>query len=597
MKPFTRVIINGAMFLLFALIIYFGVNPKLVFHFQQLGFLWDSYFMNSFLKYPGGLVEYFSIFVFQFAKMRFLGALIYSMLAVGLVYFSHKVLSNQKSTSNIIMRFLPVVVLATLVVSYGFPMYFIISLLVMLILLVLYKRFSQLFKGYYSEIIPALIFVPLAYYLLGGAMFMIFSVSLLLIELFQSFKVKWLGLLLIVFLMFVIPLFSAHYLFFITIENAYLNLGPTLSINNSINIILLFLISVPIGIIFQWIINKFGFSIRKKSLFHALQYGFVSLAFVFVFFISRNSDEKNKVEVDYLAFHGQWEKVLELVDKNPSTDRLINFHTNRALFHTGQMPHRLFEYSQQWGVDGLFMIRHFMNEILLPSTQLFIELSYMNEAIHWANEAISQKEYSPQIIEQLIIAHIIDQNYSFAQHYVDYLKKFPFFKKTALEYELMIKNNKPSKQMLELRKFIPYENFIVSRMSPDKDLYYLLEDHGDNKMVYEYLMSYYLLNSDLDSFVKTFNLGSRFNYQGIPKLYQQALTYYMYELNLEGKPVPQIKIDDEILADFSDYISILIEFEGNTKYAQSLLTKHSNTFWYYHNFVSPVTLNRKIVVE
>lgn len=597
MKPHVRFFINSFFILLFIAIVYWFVNPLFVYHFQQIGFFNDNYFFKSMLSFPGGLIEYVSIFLFQFNKFRFAGALLYAFLVFLIVFFGGKLLASVKIKANIVVLYLPVLALSVLIGNYSFPVYYLLLAVVMILLLVVYKAFGKLLKHYYEQFLPAIIIMPLAFYLLGGGVFVLFSVSLLFIEIFHSRKFKPISLLLIVLMAVVVPLISAHYVFFITVNDAFTYFGPSLSTYPLSIELLMFFAAVPIALFLQWIATKIGNYIRIKPLYIFFQYAIVVLAFVMLFVFNFDKNQRFKTEIDYLAFNNKWEKLIEKVEANPSNERLVNFHTNMALYYTGEMPEKMFHFHQQWGADGLFLVRHFMNEILVPSTRLYYELGHINEAIHWANEAISQREYSPQIIEQLVIAHIVDGNFNAAKHYINLLSKYVFYKSKAAEYKIMIEENNLSQSMLEVCKMIPVENFVVSRMSPDNDLYYLLVDHPNNRMAYEYLMSYYLLNNDLDAFARYFPLGFRFNYKHFPKVYQQALTYYMYKLNIEGKQVPNIKIDDNVLADFSDYITTYSEFEQSASHAKDLLKKYKDTYWYYLHFESPVTLNRKIVVE
>ena len=597
MKPHVRFLINSFFIILFISLVYWFVNPLFVYHFQQIGFFNDIYFFKSMLTFPGGLFEYASIFLFQFAKYRFAGAVLYAILIYLILLLVKKLLASTKIKANILVMYLPVLVLSVLIGNYSFPVYYLLLAVVMIFLLIVYKAFSKLLKHYYEQFLPAIFIMPLAFYLLGGGVFLLFSVSLLFVEIFNSHRIKPISLLLITLLAVVVPLISAHYVFFITVNNAFTYFGPSLSSFPFSLELLLFFAAVPLALFLQWIAIKIGKFVRIKPLYTYLQYTIVAIVFILLFVLNFDHNQRFKTEIDYLAYNNKWEAIIEKVEANPSNERLVNFHTNMALYYTGKMPEKLFHYPQQWGADGLFLVRHFMNEILIPSTRLYYELGHINEAVHWANEAISQREHSPQIIEQLIVAHIVDGNFDAAKHYLNLLSKFMFYKPKAAEYQKMIDENSLSQSMLEVQKMIPVENFVVSRMSPNSDLYYLLVDHPNNRMAYEYLMSYYLLNNDLDSFARYFPLGFRFNYEHFPAVYQQALTYYMYKLNIEGKQVPNIKIDNEVLAEFSDYITTYSEFEQSLTHAKDLLKKYKDTYWYYLHFESPVTLNRKIVLE
>ncbi len=261
----------------------------------------------------------------------------------------------------------------------------------------------------------------------------------------------------------------------------------------------------------------------------------------------------------------------------------------------------MFEYPQVWGLDGLFINRHFANEVLLPSTQLYFELGLINEAIQYGNESISQNDNSPLIIEQLIISNIVSDKYKSAQIYINQLKGFRFFKKKALEYEKYINGvgvpHIDSLVMLK-REIMPVTDFIVKRHEPQSDLMNMLKDNLNNKMAYEYLMAAFLLENNLASFVKYYSVGKKFDYKAIPVIYQQALISYNYELMRQDKPMRQINVSKEVLDDFNEYMAIFAEFEGDKDAAQNKLKENfKNTYWYYLHYVSPVTNKAEIVVQ
>ena len=304
--------------------------------------------------------------------------------------------------------------------------------------------------------------------------------------------------------------------------------------------------------------------------------------------------------MDYYSYTGQWDELLELVKEHPSEDRLVQFHTNRALYHTGKLHEQMFDYPQTMGVDGLFLTRFLMPEILVPTTQLYIDMGYINEAIHWGNEAISQNENSPQILEQLIVANIIAMNYQSAQLYINNLKSNPLFRKKAIRYEhYMQGGNSPEIDSLvkAKRKIMPSADFVVKRNSPQLDLINLL-NNKDNKMAYEYLQAYFLLKNDVASFVQYFPMGKKYQYPHLPVVFQEALALYTFELRRRGKELPKLKLDSDIIKKFNNYLSVIQSDNGDLQKAKSELERNfGNTYWFYVHYLSPVTTKKQIIVK
>jgi hypothetical protein len=235
-------------------------------------------------------------------------------------------------------------------------------------------------------------YLPLVYYLLGGFVFLMFLLTASLLDLFKGRKHSFLSYIFIVLYSLSIPLFSARFLFNITINDAFFRLIPYF--DRSLQELVLFLIfaSVPIVITTQHFLIVFFQKWRGIKAFHSIEFAIVLSVFVLVFLNNVDYNEKHKIHVNYMAYNWNWEKLLKESEKFESSDRTVAFQVNRALFHTGKLPENMFDYPQIWGVDGLILNRYIMSDVLLPTTDLFMDMGYMNEAIHWANEAISQHE-------------------------------------------------------------------------------------------------------------------------------------------------------------------------------------------------------------
>jgi hypothetical protein len=69
----------------------------------------------------------------------------------------------------------------------------------------------------------------------------------------------------------------------------------------------------------------------------------------------------------------------------------------------------------------------------------------------------------------------------------------------------------------------------------------LLEKNRQNRMAFEYLMSWYLLNGRLDKFVQNLNRLDDFSLSQFPRLYEEAVLIYVVSarkpVNLYGREV------------------------------------------------------------
>jgi hypothetical protein len=591
-------------FFLYSLLV---VNPVLIFHHQQLGFSFTNRFLQEFLQYPGGFTEYLSLFLFQFASIPIVGALLYTLLAFLSVTLTCSLIPREWNKYRAILSFIPAVFIASLMAGYSFHLVFFVSVVLILAFLNILDLLIKKPLRFTPFLILVLLLLVVVYYTTGGGYFMIFSLSALFYLLGERSKKTLTAAVIVVILCVLMPWISSKALFYITAKDAFLKTVPFYySYKPGILFYCLFLY-IPLLVFVTRLL--FSFSLIKgklsdmgevKSTHSILQYAVVVIAGILLCLFVFPATQKHKIQVDYLSYTGQWDELLALVKAHPSEDRLIQFHTNRALYHIGKLHEQMFDYPQTMGVDGLFLTRFLMPEILVPTTQLYIDMGYINEAIHWGNEAISQNENSPQILEQLIVANIIATNYQSAQLYINNLKSNPLFRKKAIRYEQYLQGGifpEIDNLVKEKRKIMPSADFVVKRNSPQLDLINIL-NNKDNKMAYEYLQAYFLLKNDVASFVQYLPMVKNYPYPHLPVVFQEALALYTYELRRRGKDLPKLKLDGDIIKKFNNYLSVIQSNNGDLQKAKSELGRNfGNTYWFYVHYVSPVTTKKQIIVK
>ncbi|MBN2519319.1 MAG: hypothetical protein JXB17_02345 [Bacteroidales bacterium] len=607
MKKRTSFIFSVIYYILYFLYILLLINPKLIFHYQQLGFSYSKYFLFEYLSYPGGIAEYLSLFLFQFNQFLIIGAIIFTGYIYLINTITGQIIINNENTTYYLFKYLPGILIAGLQANYSFHLVFIITILFLLSLfyiqIILFKKHTNSI----FHIISIPIIYCIIYYLLGGLAFLIFSLSHIIYLIFEKKKKSIIHILIILFISALIPYASSKLIFLINFKDAYIKFIPYYFYYKPNLLIYCFYFYLPVALIISKIvqfiqIHKWGIS-RQNKLFigQIIQYVLIIVSFLAIVYFTFDKNQKLKILVDYNSYNGNWEKVIDLTIKNQLEDRLIVFHFNRALYNTGKLNQNMFDIPQIWGIDGLFLGRFMVRETLLPTTLLCIDLGHINEAIHWGNEAISQIENSPQIIEQLIISNIIADKFQSAKLYINELKYYPFQRKKAIKFEKYLNNisiSEINSLVKEKREIMPTVDFIVDRQTPQYDLIRILENKNNNKMAFEYLMAYCLLNNDLVTFMKYFHYGKNFHYQSIPKIYEEALIIYLYELQKSGKTLENIKISKEILNDFNEYLSVLQKNKGDkTNAHDELEEKFGNTYWYYIHYISPVTTNKKITIK
>jgi hypothetical protein len=609
MKSRYSIIFSAIFFTIFFICMLLFIKPELIYHNQLYGFSFDKYSLLEYLVYPGGTTECISLFLFQFNIYPVAGALVYTLLTFLIVFILTRIINFYgPSELDILLAYLPAVFIGGLLTNYSFHLVFILILLLMLLFFYAFMSILKRYKSALVRIISFIILSALTYYMSGGLAFLIFSLLAFIYVLTKSEIRSIIVAILIFVVALTLPYIAYRYVFMISLGDSYFKFIPPYYYAQIDIILYGIYFYMPFILLVKKVVvtvpessAKTAPQPGKMALAMLVQYIFLTVALILIVHFKFQKDEKYKITVDYYAYNKQWDKLLEVVAKEPSKDRLITFNTNRALYHKGKLCESMFDYPQVWGVDGLFLGRYMIPGELLPTAELYIDLGHVNDAIHWGNEAFVQNEDSPQIMEQLIIANIILGNYKSAQLYINSLRKYLFFRKKACNYESYIKNGDfPDMDIMvkEKRNILPVNDFAVNMEQPDRDMIRLLKDNHRNKMAFEYLMAYYLLNNDLGSFMKHINYADNLNYVSIPKSYEEGLTLYAFEMQKRGKIIENLRLSKKTLDNFADYLGILKKYGGDRVRAkEELEKKYSNTYWFYVHYISPVTTQKKIIVK
>jgi hypothetical protein len=169
------------------------------------------------------------------------------------------------------------------------------------------------------------------------------------------------------------------------------------------------------------------------------------------------------------------------------------------------------------------------------------------------------------------------------------LKDVPFHGKIA--EDLIQLNEDPSEIALSntfknILSYMPEEDIIALGESLSRELELLLRRNPRNKMAFEYLMAYYLLNGDLKKIWGSISDFKIFGYNHIPNHIQEALIFNAaVNPKFEFNQVKDI-IDPPVYKRFMEYRQIVLNNRGNNSKAKPYLqNSFSDTYWYYLMFV------------
>jgi hypothetical protein len=135
------------------------------------------------------------------------------------------------------------------------------------------------------------------------------------------------------------------------------------------------------------------------------------------------------------------------------------------------------------------------------------------------------------------------------------------------------------------RKLRPDEDFlIVSDFQFGALLKFAFQKDNDNQYLYDYMMAYFLLSRDLDSFADNLDSFSEFSENNsLPRHFREALVVYAMR---EGKSalegVQEFQIGAKIWEELKQFNTLYKSARTSRTGLSRLKQRYGDTYWYYY---------------
>jgi|GEM_PF-5833571 hypothetical protein len=571
------------------------VDLNLTNHFQQPLALVDfDYFIHD-VKYPSGLSDYAGTLLSDLWGIPYLGVIITLFLFALFSIIEYIRLSRIVKTPFATVFSLSI--FAFLVVV--FTDYYVNSSLFFVILfsylIVLLTRFF--FNWIKSQTVLVLLLFPIVVlvYLTAGSVGLLLYALLTVVSILVSKTLKFsksvVFSFVITYLITTPILLSVLFYPLITIPAAFIGNFVWLKTSQPLYIVIVILL-----ISNQYFVDSLKG--RSVNLSHWLPMG-VSIIVVFFIWLGPtliiDKEKKLRIEIDFLAYNHKWDALLKKANPQLMHERVIAFQINRALYFTGGLLENLFNFPQYLGNKSLFLENDTNGDVLIPTSDIYYDMGYLNESRHWANESLTRYGKQPRILKRLAQINIVYGNYNGAKKYIGLLKKTYSHKKWALEQEKYLDNDAHVKQNIEystLIGLIPKNDFFATKPAPQLNLVNL-NKHQKSKMVFEYLMAFTLLEHNVARLVKNIDEFRVLSYAKLPGNVEQALGIFMAMTHAKSIPMAGYSLSDTFNQQFHDYSATYLDYTKSVAGAKNKLDQnYRNTYWYYIHFVSPNAKNK-----
>ncbi len=559
----------------------------LCFQEQYQMFLFDSGYFLERIVLPGGLADYISEFLVQFYYMPVLGGAIIALLLMGIqtaVWGLMKQYGARHDFPGYLLSFLPSIALWCAMGDQNVLLSFVVALFGALVIGWIHNRFhNRLVKVVFELVSTALV-----YWLLGPVVFL--YAVLMIGDTLKNAKQKG-NVFSGIGYSAVILILTVAWILLTTQTLQY----PLYRIFAGLNyyrypgaisplpfVVMVWAVVIP----FLGMIPCHRKSLQKlqqSKVVIVLSYVLVIVASWFGIKTSFDEMTYELIDYDFLVRTEQWDKIIEKAEKKPATTPLGVSCVNLALSQKGMLADRLFEFYQNGG-EGLFPT--FTRDMISPvsTAEIFFRLGMVNDAERYmfeAQEAIPNYRKSARLTRRIIECDIINGNYKVAAKLLRRLQKTLFYSNWANQTMALLGNEKAINRHPIYGKLRKYrekkQDFLFSDREMDQMLGLLFLNDNHNKMAYEYLMCYELLQRDMEKFMQYYPLGRFVGYDHIPRTFQEILIGNWMKTHSDPRTIPY-SVDAQNVNNTLNFIQLYMQ---NPKDPQLGQQPYVSNVWHY----------------
>ena len=559
----------------------------LCFQEQYQMFLFDSGYFLERIVLPGGLADYISEFLVQFYYMPVLGGAIIALLLMGIqtaVWGLMKQYGARHDFPGYLLSFLPSIALWCAMGDQNVLLSFVVALFGALVIGWIHNRFHNRLVKVVFELVSTV----LVYWLLGPVVFL--YAVLMIGDTLKNAKQKGNVFSGIGYSVCILVLTIAWIL--LTTQTLQY---PLYRIFAGLNyyrypgaisplpfVVMVWAVVIP----FLGMIPCHRKSLQKlqqSKVVIVLSYVLVIVASWFGIKTSFDEMTYELIDYDFLVRTEQWDKIIEKAEKKPATTPLGVSCVNLALSQKGMLADRLFEFYQNGG-EGLFPT--FTRDMISPvsTAEIFFRLGMVNDAERYmfeAQEAIPNYRKSARLTRRIIECDIINGNYKVAAKLLRRLQKTLFYSNWANQTMALLGNEKAINRHPIYGKLRKYrekkQDFLFSDREMDQMLGLLFLNDNHNKMAYEYLMCYELLQRDMEKFMQYYPLGRFVGYDHIPRTFQEILIGNWMKTHSDPRTIPY-SVDAQNVNNTLNFIQLYMQ---NPKDPQLGQQPYVSNAWHY----------------
>lgn len=557
---------------------YFLVFGVFVFRYQEESQLFIPALWNVSEQYlvPGGFIAFVGQFLIQCYHLPMFSVLVNTALLISVCAVINRLLQEYNNYCyNFPLSLIPVCWLMNVGIRNNYLIDGNVALLLMLLSVIplLYMK-DRIMITLYSLFSTVLLFV------LGGNIAIYYSIflSVYSITLHAKSNLRFYPLASL-FPALIVLLFPVELGLYVPFTEAFkpeeyleIQLLPDYYINYAWMIFCVILLVV----VFISFALSFLNSKTKKDIASVLCFG--ALFFTLSCNMPDNTDKQNRMlnELSFLSDEEQWDAIINKYKNRNINDYISLNYLNMALAKKGMLAENMFAFDQKgpkslvapWNrtlyMDNLLCDIHFMTGDLAMSE------SYALDAM-----TQSKRGGNTRALRRLVQINLLRGEYALAGKYIALLEQMPFYKEWADEYSGYLSEPERMSDNPELKgKIVPSDSLdnLMSLMTTEK----LWNVHtAENRIGWEYLGCYYLLDKNLSKFNSYIEESG---VEHLPRHFQEALL-------IEGSDsVSNNLVSDKTRQRFESFRKVMAHFSKNNGDVSAIYNEFGDTYWFYYYF-------------
>ncbi len=554
---------------------------------QYQMFLFDGDYFLERIMLPGGLADYVSEFLVQFYYMPALGGAIIALVLVGIqaaVWALMKQYGAKQAFPGYLLSFVPSITLWCAMGDQNVLFSFAVALWGALAL----GWVHNLFHNRLIKVVFLLVSTALVYWCLGPVVF-VYAVLLIGDTLRRGYEKGNMfaavgysaGILVLTIAWILLTTQTLQY------PLSRIFLGLNYYRYPSVTFLLLYVVMALAALIpLLGMLPKGNAAMQKwqqSKIVLSVSYAVAILAAVLGIKSSFDEQTYELIDYDFWVRTEQWNKIIERAEKKPATSPLGVSCVNLALSQTGQLPDRLFEFYQN-GAEGLFPAFSRDMTSPVPTSEVFYRLGMVNDAERFmfeAQEAIPNHRKSARLTRRIAECELINGHYKVAAKLLRRLQKTAFYSEWANRTMALLGNEKAINNHPIYGKLRKYrekkQDFLYSDREMDQMIGLLFLNDKTNKMAYEYLMCYELLQRDFNKFMQYYPLGRYVGYDHIPRSFQEILIEQWMKTHNDPRTIPY-SVDAQTVNNTLNFIQMYVQNPKDPRLDQQPYVSNA---WHY----------------